>query len=102
MSFFPVLYLFKFEPSLLQLVRNCVLCPECRLSLCWFFLVDVLILTLPCSQLHMFQQLMETAPEVLQALGLRPESLQQEIANMQNMDKLKVLLLFILRKRHSI
>jgi hypothetical protein len=50
----------------------------------------------------MFQQLMETAPEVLQALGLRPESLQQEIANMQNMDKLKVLLLFILRKRHSI
>ena len=51
----------------------------------------------------MFQQLMETAPEVLQALGLRPESLQQEIANMQNMDKLKVLLLFILGNsmRHS-
>ena len=51
----------------------------------------------------MFQQLMETAPEVLQALGLRPESLQQEIAKMQNMDKLKVLLLFILGNsmRHS-
>jgi uncharacterized protein YdiU (UPF0061 family) len=45
---------------------------------------------MPPHQLHMFQQLMETAPEVLQALGLRPESLlQQEIAKMQNMDKLK-------------
>ena len=36
------------------------------------------------------QQLMQTAPELLEALGLRPGSLQQEIANMEKMDKLKV------------
>ena len=45
-------------------------------------------------QLHMFQQLMQTAPELLEALGLRPGSLQQEIANMEKMDKLKVDTLF--------
>ena len=43
-----------------------------------------------CSQLHMFLQLMEQAPEVLQALGMSPDTLKQEIVKMEQVDKLKV------------
>ena len=45
----------------------------------------------PSSQLHMFLQLMQQAPEVLQALGMSADSLKQEIIKMEEADKLKVL-----------
>jgi uncharacterized protein YdiU (UPF0061 family) len=44
---------------------------------------------MPPHQLHMFLQLMQQAPEVLQALGMSADSLKQEIIKMEEADKLK-------------
>lgn len=54
----------------------------------------------PSSQLHMFLQLMQQAPVVLQALGMTADSLQQEIVKMEQADKLKVMHIHVMLMDH--
>ena len=45
------------------------------------------------SQLQIFSQLMQQSPELLSQLGITPETLRNEMSKLDNMEKMKVLVI---------
>ena len=48
------------------------------------------------SQLQIFSQLMQQSPELLSQLGITPETLRSEMSKLENMEKMKVLIMNVL------
>ena len=51
------------------------------------------IYTSALSQLQIFSQLMQQSPELLSQLGITPETLRNEMSKLENMEKMKVLIM---------
>ena len=78
------MYLYIYVPkAILCMYMSCI-------YMCMYIYIRPYSVLPSCSQLHMFLQLMQQAPDVLQALGMSPDALKQEIIMMEKTDKLKV------------